>query len=393
MQFASATTFEDTIESAIEVLTAQVEEQIGAGSIDLAIVFLSAQYTYKARALGSGLQTALAPKALLGCTAEGVIDKHHEIESRQAVALLAARMPGVQLEPFVLQPADSDWLPLLLDEEEFHRTVAAPKDTRLFLLLGDPFSTPMDDILETFNSRYASIPFVGGMASGALRPNGNALLLNDGVHSQGTVGLALAGAFDADVLVSQGCRPIDRPYKVHASHRNIILDLEGHPPLEIIEEFIPKLTDNDRMLLQKGLFIGRAIDTGHRQIGRGDFLIRGVIGIDKETGSITISDSVIDGETIQFHVRDAITAKEDLEMLLIPQMFREPPAGGLLFTCNGRGRKLYDHPDGDITVIQSNLKNTHLAGFFCAGEIGPIGTNNFLHGQTASLVLFRPSED
>jgi len=228
------------------------------------------------------------------------------------------------------------------------------------------------------------------MASGALRPLGNTLFVNDRLTQQGAVGVALSGALEVNVVVSQGCRPIWRPFRITAAHRNVILGLEGRPPLAWLQELIPELPEEDRLLLQNGLFVGRAIKPQTETLGRGDFLIRGVMGVDQDSGAIAIGDSVIEGETIQFHLRDALTAQEDLEMMLIPQMFRDPPSGGLLFSCNGRGTRLYDHPDGDISVIQRSLENIHLAGFFCAGEIGPIGGANFLHGHTASLVLFRP---
>ena len=139
--------------------------------------------------------------------------------------------------------------------------------------------------------------------------------------------------------------------------------------------------------------MGRSVKPGQEVLGRGDFLIRGVIGLDQDSGAIAIGDSIIDGEIIQFHLRDAYAAQEDLEMMLIPQAFRMPPSGVLLFSCNGRGTHLYDHPNGDISVIQANLEGAHLAGFFCAGEIGPISGSNFLHGHTASMAIFRPLEE
>jgi small ligand-binding sensory domain FIST len=169
----------------------------------------------------------------------------------------------------------------------------------------------------------------------------------------------------------------------------VIYALDDHSPLRWIQDLVPELSIVDRSLLQSGLFVGRALDSQREVLGCGDFLIRGVIGIDQQKGSIAVGGLVEEGEMIQFHLRDAITAKEDLEMMLVPQSFRQPPAGGILFTCNGRGTKLYDHPDGDISVIQDNLSGIPLAGFFCAGEIGPVGSRNFLHGHTASLVLFR----
>jgi len=394
MRFASGTTTEEAVERAVPDLLGQVQAQLGdqpgPGGIDLALVFISSPLTHAVPEIAQRLRDGLNPKALLGCTAEGVIGREREIEEDPAITLVAAQLPGVTLTPIHLQPGENDWHKLLLGQEEFQRLVNAPPEARLFILLGDPFSAPMDDVLVSFNACYPGVPVIGGMASGALRPLGNTLLLDDRLTQEGAVGLALSGALDVDVIVSQGCRPIWRPFNVGAAHRNVILNLEGRPPLAWLQDLIPELPEEDRLLLGNGLFVGRSIKPGQEALGRGDFLIRGVVGIDQRSGAIAIGDSVIEGETIQFHLRDALTAQEDLEMMLIPQMFRDPPRGGLLFSCNGRGTRLYDHPNGDIAVIQRSLENIHLAGFFCAGEIGPVGGANFLHGHTASLVLFRP---
>jgi small ligand-binding sensory domain FIST len=150
------------------------------------------------------------------------------------------------------------------------------------------------------------------------------------------------------------------------------------------------LSAQDQDVLQNGFYFGRLINPDQKSWGRVDFLIRGVMGIDREIGSLIVGDYMQAGELIQFHLRDALTAEEDLEMMLTPQMLYDAPAGGLLFSCNGRGTRLYDHPDGDISIIQQIVGNVNLAGFFCAGEIGPIGGQNFLHGHTASIALFRP---
>ncbi|MDX1524307.1 MAG: FIST C-terminal domain-containing protein, partial [Anaerolineae bacterium] len=154
-----------------------------------------------------------------------------------------------------------------------------------------------------------------------------------------------------------------------------------------------ELSEADQGLLQNGLFIGRAINDNQAELGRGDFLIRGISGIDRENGALIVSDYLQSGETVQFHLRDANTAEEDLEMMLTPQLLYDPPAGAMLFSCNGRGTRLYPHPDGDISTIRKVVGDVDLAGFFCAGEIGPIGGRNFLHGHTASLALFRPLTD
>ena len=252
MFFLSAATLEPEAGQAVADLAQQVRAQLaqrpdGAdAALDLMLVFLSAHYTQQARYVIDDLRQTLAPKTILGCTAEGVIGSQQEIEELPAITLVAAHLPGVEVRPFLLQTPDTDWSRLLLDSEEFQRVVDANEQTRLFIVLGDPFSTPMDDVLEAFNSNFPGIPVSGGMASGALRPQGNALFCNDRMLHEGVVGVGLSGALDVDVIVSQGCRPIWRPFRVSTAHRNVIFNLEGRPPLTWIQELIPELSEDDR---------------------------------------------------------------------------------------------------------------------------------------------------
>ncbi|HEX6304932.1 MAG TPA: FIST N-terminal domain-containing protein [Anaerolineales bacterium] len=386
--FASAMTTESEADQAVQALTAGLASQMTGADPDLVALFLSADFTHQTRDIVHQLLVALNPRVLVGCTAEGVIGSAEEIERSPAISLVAGHLPGVSIEPFVVQPVN--WSRTLSDEEEFRSFVGAEPDTKLFITLADPFSTPINDLLATFNRFYPGIPMAGGMASGAVRSGDNRLFINDQIVDGGVVGLSLGGSFECEVLVSQGCRPIWHPFTVESCKDNLILNLDGQPPLAWIDDLIPELPEDDRTLLQEGLFIGRAIDPKRETYGRGDFLIRSVIGVDQRTGAIAVGDNLQHGERIQFHLRDAVTAKEDLEMMLVPQVFRQPPSGALLFSCNGRGERLYDHPNGDVTIIQQNLGDIHMAGLFCAGEIGPVGGKNFLHGHTASLVLFRP---
>jgi small ligand-binding sensory domain FIST len=391
LRFVSGLSTEDQAAAAVDDLVAQIEAQRLEHGLephfDLALIFLTPHFTYSVREIAAALRQRLNLQVLMGCTAESVVGIDREIEDQAGIALVAAQMPNITLTPFILQ--SDNWPVMLLQPEEFQRVVEAPPDTKLILLLGDPFTTPMDDVLIAFNQVYSRIPVVGGLASGALRPFGNALFLNDQVADRGAIGVALSGRLDVDVVVSQGCKPIWRPFKVIHALKNQIYNLDGRAPLAWLQDLIPELSESDRDLLRNGLFIGRAIKQEPDNLGRGDFLIRGVMGIDQQSGAISVGDHIQDGETIQFHLRDALTAREDLDMMLIPQAFRHPPAGAILFTCNGRGMRLYDYPNGDISIIQRNLGGTPLAGFFCSGEIGPIGAENFLHGHTASLILFR----
>jgi small ligand-binding sensory domain FIST len=110
-----------------------------------------------------------------------------------------------------------------------------------------------------------------------------------------------------------------------------------------------------------------------------------VIGADPRTGAIADSDGVSVGETVRFHVRDADAADEDLHHML--GTVKDRPAGALLFICNGRGSRTFSVPDHDAALVSKELGDVPLAGFFCAGEVGPVGGRNPLHGFTASLAL------
>jgi len=390
MFFVSATAAEEPRpERAAQSLVEQISAQTNGAPLDFGLIFLSSHFTREAAQIVARLRAALPLRALIGCTGEGVIGRDEEIEGRPAITFVAGRLPGVELLPFALQPLD--WDSLLADPAQFAPAVGAPRRSKLFVLLADPFSTPLADLLAAFNRGYAGVPIIGGVASGAESRGGNSLILNERLLTAGAVGLALAGALEVDLIVSQGCRPIGQPLTVTSARQNMIYSLEGEPPLRAIQQLIDQLSEVDQALIrQNGLFLGQAIDRQQETLGRGDFLIRGVTGVDRRNGAITLGDSIPAGETVQFHLRDASTALEDLQMMLTPQMFVEPPCGALFFSCNGRGRRLYNRPNVDLSTIQDILGGINLAGFFCAGEIGPVGDKNFLHAYTASLALFRP---
>ena len=203
---------------------------------------------------------------------------------------------------------------------------------------------------------------------------------------EGAVGARLPGV-RIHSLVSQGCRPVGSVYTVTRAEGNVIHELGGHPPLERIQDMVARLTVEDRLLVQQGLHIGRVIDPYKSEPVRGDFLVRWVTGSDPESGAIAVGDRIEVGESVQFHVRDAATADEDLRELL-GRAGEVPTAGALLFTCNGRGTRLFSVPDHDAALVSDMLGAPPLAGFNCAGEIGPVGGENFLHGFTASIALF-----
>jgi len=371
-----------------------LRDQLNGQAPDLLLAFFSGHDPSAVLDLADRIGASVKARLALGCTAESVIARDAEIENEPAISVAAAVLPGVELAAFAIQP--DDWPEVLADYDVFRSRLGDSFDPKLFILFADPFSTPMDDVLDLFNIAYEGVPVIGGMASGSDSPGGNWLFLDRGhltTLTGGAVGVALGGAIEADVIVSQGCRPVGRPFKVTGAQRNLLLSLEDAPPMERLQDVFNGLSDADRELMKNGVYLGRAIDSSREELGRGDFLIRGVMGADRQRGILAIGDYLTEGESVQFHLRDAATATEDLEMMLLPQTFLDPPAGAFLFSCNGRGTRLYDHPDGDVSVIQQYLGGAPLAGFFCAGEIGPVGGRNFLHGHTASMVIFRPQPE
>jgi small ligand-binding sensory domain FIST len=260
-------------------------------------------------------------------------------------------------------------------------------------MLAEPFSFPADQLLGRLNEDRPGVTILGGMASGGGRPGQNRLLLGPNQIDSGAVAALISGPVSVRSVVSQGCRPIGRHLLVTKADQNVILELSGKPALAQLREMFQELPQRDQALIQKGLHVGRVINEMQGEFGRGDFLVRNVIGADPQSGAIAIGDYVRRGQTVQFHVRDHQTADEDLRELLTAAAggANSSPAGALLFTCNGRGTRMFESPDHDAGVLQETWPDLPVAGFFAQGEIGPVGGRNFLHGFTASMALFGPA--
>jgi small ligand-binding sensory domain FIST len=258
------------------------------------------------------------------------------------------------------------------------------------LLVADPFSMPADVLLRNLDEDHPGLPVVGGMASGGQGPGQNLLLRDEEALRQGGVGAVLTGPIEVRTVVSQGCRPIGKPWVVTRCEQNVIHELGGRPAMAALKETFEGLDTRDRDLFQNAPHVGCVIDEQRESFGRGDFLVRNLIWADPQRGSLAVGELLRRGQTVQFHVRDAETADEDLAALLAPEEERGA-GGGILFSCNGRGRRLFSDPDHDVSSIRSALGTIPVAGFFAAGEIGPVGGRNFLHGYTASLALLRPA--
>lgn len=389
MTVAAATTILVGREQTARDLTAQINQTLENRPVDLAVLFASAHFEEEIERVALEIHDLLKPRAFIGSSAEGVIAGDKEFEGGPALALWAAHLPGAHVASFHLSQEDVTRLdsPAALRE---HLGVPADEEPS-FVLLGDPFSVPILDLLERLNAAYPNRPVVGGMASAAERPGQNAMVFDGQILRQGACGAALWGDVEIETVVSQGCRPVGRPLVITKSDRNVIYQLGGKPALQALNELLLECPPRDTELMRsRGLLVGRVIDEYQQTFARGDFLIRNLMGLDPKTGALAVNDLVRTGQTVQFHVRDESAADEDLHTLLA-NIADGPPAGALLFSCNGRGTRLFSEKHHDARAVQAARGAVPLAGFFCAGEIGPVGRKNFLHGHTASIGLFRPA--
>jgi len=385
MRWASAVSRDSDTARAAREAAAALRADLGDGPVDLVLAFFTAPHVPAAEDARAILARLLEPSCLGGVSGAGVIASRHEIEEGAALVVLGARLPGVEVSPFVMPAAG--WAEPFESAEAFALSAPGAAGAELVLAFGDPFTLDALNLLQSFDRFAPGLRLVGGMASAGARPGENVIFLNQWLARDGGFAVALSGAVRADVVVSQGCRPVGPPLRVTEARRNVVVALDGAPAAERVRQVLDALPDRDQALLRGGLFVGRPVSSA--AAGPGDYLVRNVIGHDPESGAMAIGDLVAEGERLRLHVRDASTARQDLELLLAPQAFDSPAAAALVFLCNGRGRRLHGEPDGDIVPLQEALGGVPAAGFFCAGEIGPVGGRNHLHGHTASLAVLR----
>jgi small ligand-binding sensory domain FIST len=396
MQWTNALSTRPSLEAAVADVVQQAVSSLTAPA-DLGLVFISSAFTSEFPRLLPLLREKLSVEVLIGCSAAGIIGttgwgQTQEIEAEPALSLTLAHLPGVELQAFHLS---ADGLPDLDSSPNAWIDLLGvpPSPAPQFILLSGAFSSGTNDLLQGLDFAYPGSVVVGGQASGGFMSGRIGLFCGDRLYRDGTVGVALSGNIQLDTIVAQGCRPIGQPMQVTKADRNIILELDEQVPLTLLRDLISSLSDQERELAQHSLFIGLAMDEFKLGLQQGDFLIRNILGVDPAGGAIAIGDRIRPGQRLQFHLRDAQASAQDLEMLLQQyqqQHYGQPsPLAALMFTCLGRGSGLYGRPNFDSDLFKSYVKNIPIGGFFCGGEIGPVGGRTFLHGYTSVFAICR----
>ncbi len=393
MRWASHVSERPAWEEALTECADRVAAALGEGvEPDLVAVFASTHHGGADQALLDATRARFPGACVIGCSGAGVIGGGHEVEDAPGLSLTAGSLPDVTVRGFHLNSGD---LPSAdAPPEAWAERIAVPQDADpAFVLLADPFSFDTDSLLSGMDYAFPGSVKIGGVASGGDGPSHpNALYLNETAHREGAVGVALFGNVVVDTVVAQGCRPIGEPMRITGAEHNVLLSLDGEPPVQRLQELYERCSERDRELVQRNLFIGIAMDPLRDTVQAGDFLIRTVVGMDPRRGVLAVGARLREGQLVQFHVRDAETSAEDLRLALASYSSTagdRSPAGALLFSCVGRGRHLYGQVDHDTGLFGELVGSMPLGGFFCNGEIGPVASTTYLHGYTSSFAIFR----
>lgn len=387
-------------------------------SADLVVVSVTAPFASRVGMIADVIRDSLSPGNLLIVTASSVMGGITEIHGKPGISVLAMHLPNVDIHPFWLNHITGKETPETRAANIAY-TIGASEEMRAVLFFADPFSVPLVTMIpalsasrtEVASKRGQGTPIgtiIGGMASASNRPMGNAFYLNGEIRNEGAMGVTLSGPLRVDTVVSQGCRPIGEPMIITKARGNLILELGGVRAVDMIRDTVHQLSDDDKELMGNGLLLGRVIHAHKQRYGRGDFLIRNIMGGDEDSGAVAVADIIRAGQTVQLHLHDEQTAREDLQLLLDGQRLYDKPAGAFVVSCNGRTDKFFGDDGHDARAIAHAFDPMEdgarkaksgtevdpsagipVGGFFAAGEIGPLGDEIFHHGHTVVAALFR----
>ena len=390
MKWASSISESDSVNTAVEECAESIKGTIG-GDPDLVFIFPSYNFTSRFVEISNAVNQQFRNSIVIGCSGNGVIGSGQEVEQRPGFAMCAAIMPDVTITPFHVSNSDLPDGDAPPDKWSDMLGVASGSDPS-FVILADPFSVQGENLLMGMDYAYPGCKIVGGLASGGTQPGANALYLNNRTYDHGLVGIALSGNIDVSTIVAQGCKPIGTLSRVTKCEKNILHELDDRSPFDVLGEIYNKLSETDQKLFQNSLFLGVVMDPFESNPSIGDFLIRNIVGANPDSGQLAIGQMIREGQLVQFHLRDAETSTENLLNMLEEHQANpnESDSGALMFSCLGRGKYLYGEPDHDTDIFREKIGDLPLTGFFCNGEIGPVGGSTFLHGYTSSFGIFKP---
>jgi small ligand-binding sensory domain FIST len=358
---------------------------------DAIVVCASAQFADDLPNISEAVWHHGGSMIVLGCASSGVVGRGAEMEDEPAISVLALELPGAVLRPVRFTQG---MLEEAVEGSLAERIGVDPVLVNGWIVLADPFKMDGALLVERMNAAYPGLPVMGGLLAPEPGQRQTWVMLNGQAYADGGVGLSIGGAFDVLPVVSQGCEPIGETWTITSVDGKWIETISNRPALQMLSDTLATLPVDVQQDAHDQLVAGLAANEYRESFGRGDFLIRNVIGINRETGAIALGARPRVGQTIQFQLRDAATAELDLTATLLEAQLRlagREPVAGVLASCNGRGRGLFGTPHHDAAAIERRFPGLPLTGLIAAGEIGPVGSKIFIHGFTSSLALIVPA--
>jgi len=392
MQWASVSANDNDLDSAVTNAADRLTAQLGSEP-HLIMVFIAGHHRAQFSSVPALMRRHFETATLFGCLCDNSIGEGREYEDQSTITLMGAVLPDVRLQPSHLD--EGHFPPTYAERSLWDAALGITEAPECLLLLGAPLSIDNEDFLKGLDRQYPSAGKIGGLASGIAQQDTPCLLINDSIYSSGVAVLAMSGDIALDSIVAQGCRPIGDPMFANSTHENLLIELDGKIPREVLTDVYGKLNRHDRQLFTQALFLGIAMDTHREEFRPGDFLVRAILGLDPQSGALWINSPVAVNSVVQLHVRDAASAARDVEQSL--QRYRSSPnsrnaSGALLLSCTGRGTNLYEQPNHDTDAFLLSLGDIPLSGFFCDGEIGPVRGNTYLHTFTSVFGVFRSKQ-
>lgn len=377
-------------ETGIQAWAENLRRQLAGETVSLGLLFTTPAMFPHAEELLEVLRVHARIPLLAGCSSTGLICNDEETEDADGFTLALYHLPGAELKPVRFHQGQVEEA---AGAAYWHAETGVAPGSGGWLVFADPFSLgPQAEAwLHQWNAAWPGTPVLGGLASGDYQERTTQVYLNGEVFEEGGVAVSVGGAVELCSVIAQGCTPIGEPWPITRVEQHIIHQIANRTACDVLEETLKALSRTEQRQLQGNLFVGLVTNEYRDEFHRGDFLIRNLLGADPRAGCIAVGAFPRAGQTLQFQKRDRQAASEDLAALLDRarrQLAGRTIYGGSLHCCNGRGRRLFGKPSHDAGMVQEKLGPLALAGFFCNGEIGPVGGTNFLHGYTASLALF-----
>jgi len=386
---ASAMVVHESWAVALEHATDQVMSP-GDPAPDVVLLFASPAYGDDFAHLVRAARKRTGGSVLIGCSASGLLANGREAEDRPGLAIMAWWLPGALLHPVRLH---QEHVELLDDPVIWHELNDIPAGSvHSWLMFAEPYRIDAQALIQGLQERYPGTSIMGGLASGMVRERTSCVFFDDRVYEEGGVALGIGGPYTLRPFVSQGCDPVGEPWTITGAEHNTVVTISNRPALDVLQSTVNGLPSEQRARAANNLVVGLAGDEYRDTYGRGDFVVRGILGIDPKRGSIVIGGVPRVGQTVQFHLRDAATAGADLDRMVNEIAVSEGVGsilGSVVCTCDGRGEALFGEPGHDSAVIWAALPRVPVAGAFCLGEIGPLGNSTVLHGFTCTVGVIR----